>query len=268
LSDPSYYPGVYYPEKHGDAFKKMNKNIELIYKKHADHVVFQSEYSRKQCFHVFGEKEHDKFSVITNGVDKDIFFPNRDLNEAPDKLRFITTGNFRDRSMLEPLIQALDRLGGEFSFELNVVGPLENEGLNVFLERDYVIYHGEKDLSGVSEMLRNCHVFLYSHINPPCPNSVIEAVSCGLPVVGFNSGALGELCGFSADLLAGVKAGLLHSYGDLDPENLKDKISLSAREFGKFRKTALDNSGAYSMEECGRKYLELLNALEVSISRE
>ena len=40
---------------------------------------------------------------------------------------------------------------------------------------------------------RSAHVLYSSDINAACPNSVIEALACGLPVLAFNTGALPEL---------------------------------------------------------------------------
>jgi glycosyltransferase involved in cell wall biosynthesis len=50
-------------------------------------------------------------------------------------------------------------------------------------------------------LARSSH-FLYSaEVNPPCPNSVIEALACGLPVAGFDTGSLRELVGEEAGVL-------------------------------------------------------------------
>ena len=45
----------------------------------------------------------------------------------------------------------------------------------------------------IPEMDRSAHVLFSADLNAACPNSVIEALACGLPVVGFDTGALNEL---------------------------------------------------------------------------
>ena len=54
----------------------------------------------------------------------------------------------------------------------------------------------------IPELMRSSHLLFSAEINPPCPNSVIEALACGLPVVGFDTGSLRELIGDNAGRLA------------------------------------------------------------------
>ena len=67
--------GVYYPSKHGEKYISLNDQLKTIYIEYADHVVFQSDYSRKQCFAMLGIKTETDFTIITNGVHRDLFFP-------------------------------------------------------------------------------------------------------------------------------------------------------------------------------------------------
>jgi glycosyltransferase involved in cell wall biosynthesis len=60
--------------------------------------------------------------------------------------------------------------------------------------------------------MRSSHLFFSAEVNPPCPNSVIEALACGLPVVGFDTGSLSEL--------VQGEAGRLVAYGS-DPWKLQ-----------------------------------------------
>jgi glycosyltransferase involved in cell wall biosynthesis len=59
---------------------------------------------------------------------------------------------------------------------------------------------------------RSAHLFFAADIHPACPNAVIEALACGLPVVGFDTGALNELVPSGA--------GKIVPYG-ADPWNLE-----------------------------------------------
>jgi glycosyltransferase involved in cell wall biosynthesis len=50
----------------------------------------------------------------------------------------------------------------------------------------------------IPEIDRAAHILYSADLNAACPNSVIEALACGLPVLAFNTGALPELVSPSA----------------------------------------------------------------------
>jgi glycosyltransferase involved in cell wall biosynthesis len=65
---------------------------------------------------------------------------------------------------------------------------------------------------GIPELDRSAHLLFSADLNAACPNSVIEALACGLPVAAFDTGALAELVDASA--------GRVTPYGRGDPWNL------------------------------------------------
>ncbi len=249
--------GVHYEGKHGAAYAEMNREWEIIYNRYATSVIFQSEYSKKQCFRMFGEIPESKYTTIINGVDKEIFYPSRKQTDNSECIRFITTGSYRNIDMLEPVIKAFDTLSSEINFELNIVGPVKNPDLEKFLDRDYVRYHGAKELSELAELLRTSDVYIYSHLNPPCPNSVLEAISCGLPVVGFNSGSMSELLFFAKELLADVSDEVFQVYEDFDYKKLREKILFVCGRLEEYQKIAKEHSYLYSFEKCCEQYQQV-----------
>ena len=253
--------GIYYPSKHGEDYLELNSEIKEIYCDLADHVIFQSLYSQKQCTVHFGQPK--SFSIVTNGVDKDLFEPNLDVNfNKQDPLKFITTGNFRNIDMLEPLIQALDLLVDKgILLELTIVGPITTHAVVNYLDRPYIHHVGKQPLNVVAKYLHQSQIFLYSHLNPPCPNSVLEAISVGLPVVGFDSGAMSELLFWQKDLLAEVSDDTFQKYEDFHVEKLVEKIMLSVRTWPIVKKRALEHSYLYSFSECGSQYLKVFQSL-------
>jgi len=248
--------GIYYPQKHGTSYLEKNKLIKDIYLNYATKVVFQSQYSKAQCFTLFGEKETGDYEIIINGVNEAIFYPSNAFKEAPKKFKLVTTGNFRNIDMLEPVINALDAIS-KFDFELHIIGPIVNDKLYDLINRDYVTYHGTKTTHQIAGLLREQHVFIYSHLNPPCPNSVLEAIASGLPVVGFNSGSMSELLNFSPNLLAEVSKDVFQKYEDFSADALKEKIMYCMTHFEKMKEVALVNASNYSFKHCGEKYQKI-----------
>ncbi len=258
--------GVWYPQKHGDAHEALNRNIREIYSHLADFVVFQSDYCRRQCFEVFGEIDVDRYSIIVNGASLDTFSPDPARGFDRSMVRLITTGNFRDRAMLEPVVLALDALAKTETFTLEVVGPVK-EPLTDLLQRDYIIEAGSLESPQIAERLRASDIFIYSHLNPPCPNSVIEAVSCGLPVVGFDSGAMKELLPWSDQLLAPVSGNVLQTYDEFDPARLADKVKLAIDTYEDCRHAALKHSRQYPFDGCAEAYVDVLSKVTTSPAR-
>lgn len=252
--------GIYYPQKHGDGFEKLNLDIKCIYDNFSTHIIFQSNYCKEQCFEILGPKPPNSYSIIINGVDKKIFYPPKvkNLNLLNNKtINFITTGNFRNLDMIEPIIIALDILKNKYNFKFTIIGPITNDKIRKFLNRGYIIHIKKLKNKKIADLLRKSDIMLYSHLNPPCPNSVIEAIACGIPVVGFNSGAMKELLFFSEDLLAEVSNKIFQTYSEFNPNILKDKIEFCIKNYQMVYQRALKYSYLYNFNDTGQKYLEV-----------
>jgi glycosyltransferase involved in cell wall biosynthesis len=78
--------------------------------------------------------------------------------------------------------------------ELMVVGSvpqlLKEKNQNSGLE---LSWRGVVKRDDIPAIDRSAHLLLSSDVNAACPNSLIEAMACGLPVIGYDTGALPEL---------------------------------------------------------------------------
>jgi glycosyltransferase involved in cell wall biosynthesis len=105
---------------------------------------------------------------------------------------------------------------------------------------------------------RSAQLYFSAEVNPPCPNSVIEAMACGLPVTGFAMGALPEL--------VTPEAGRLVAYGGdpwkLDPPDVGSLAASAAAllaDLPRFRAGARARAeSAFGLDAMVESYLEVL----------
>ena len=152
-------------------------------------------------------------AVVPNGVDL-AAFPERPADALLASPRtVVTVANLRAEKGHEVLIAAAALLAGEFpAVEFRIVGDgprradLERRVRSAGLERQVTFAGHREDVAG---LLAGADLFVLPSRSEAFPNSVIEAMAAGLPVVGTQVGGL-------LDLVDHDRTGLLVKAGDAE----------------------------------------------------
>ncbi len=100
------------------------------------------------------------------------------------------------------------------SIKLHVIGDIDNITKNYIsgLDVSNTIFHGCIKSECLPEFYSSCDVGLSPSIFDPCPNSVVEMIACGLPVITTKDSGAAELVK-NNDLI--IKEDLKLSYMEL-----------------------------------------------------
>lgn len=175
--------------------------MRLIRRLYADHVVYQSYFVQNWWREKFGQVRCEE-SVIYNGVDLSVFSPKEGTttNEKPHLL--CVEGNLQpDIPTVGPLEYLARRLFGDGLISGTIVcGNVEDAIAGCLSSIDGLELRGNVPRQGIHEVY-TWAVYLSLDINAACPNSAIEALASGIPVIGFDTGALSELVRPGAGIL-------------------------------------------------------------------
>jgi glycosyltransferase involved in cell wall biosynthesis len=164
----------------------------------ANHIVYQSEFAREWWERIHGAAPVPS-SVVLNGVDLDRYTP-AGKGTPPEHMRLLVVEGHLGGGYeigLQHAFDLADRVQVllEEQVELSIAGKAES-GLQASLEAQAAIkidWRGWMPAEDVPELDRSAHMLFASDLHPACPNAVIEALACGLPVLGYDTGALREL---------------------------------------------------------------------------
>jgi len=194
--------------RHYGRAEASNFILGTIRNRFADRIVYQSEFSR-----TWWEREHGEtrvpFSIVYNGVDLSDYAPGDEDTRPKDVFRLLLVeGNLGGgyETGLEHALQLGELLEKRLSrrLELMIVGRVD-PGLRERVTKSTrfpLRWAGLVPRDNIPELDRSAHVLFAADLNPACPNAVIEAFACGLPVAAYATGALPELVQKDAGELA------------------------------------------------------------------
>jgi len=227
-----------------------NTLLRTIRARYADHIVYQSEFSR-----TWWERKHGKTrvpsSIVHNGVDLREYAPTEEDTRPRNVVRMLMVeGNLaggyeiglQHALQLGKIVD--ERLPGRL--ELMVVGRVDPVLQDDITRRTSfpIRWAGLVERESIPALDRSAHFLFAADLNPACPNAVIEAMACGLPVAAFATGALPEL--------VQGEAGVLVPYGGdpwnldaADTESLADAVLTLLAEQDRYRQGARSRAEAH-----------------------
>ncbi len=191
--------------KRWHSFLKMQRTVVNKLK----HVITVSHSSRKDIANEFG-RSITKIDVIHNGIDTQLFSPKPSIKRIP--FRLITTSS-SDQALkgFAYLLDALADLKTTFpDIHLVVIGKLKHNGKSetrmkaLGLEHNITFKNGI-DHTGITHEYARASVAVCPSLYEGFGLPAGEALSCGVPLVSTDGGALPEVVG---------KAGLIVPAGD------------------------------------------------------
>ncbi len=181
--------------------ERLNLQLSFIRRYIADEIVYQSNFTRDWWNTVYGSMQKTSH-VIHNGVDLNVFSP-KGLGDLPkDFIRLLVVeGSFKgghERDLFNA-VEAACLLSEKLNHkvELMIAGnaPPELRAQVQVAHNVCVRWMGLVPHEQIPDLNRGAHLLFPAEINAACPNSVVEALACGLPVVSYATGSLPELLG-------------------------------------------------------------------------
>lgn len=182
-----------FEDRYSVVYKFITPFIKFVWKK-ANNIIAKCKTEKEMISAI---KPSLQVQIINNGINTNMFFPN--FNGYGEQLKIICSARLIKRKGQEILINAVSELKKIGIFPIiNFVGDGDAKDEYIKLAKNKGIYKQTKFLSYVPRekmpnLYQSSDVFVLPSYNEGMSNALLEAMSCGLPVVVTNVGGTEEL---------------------------------------------------------------------------
>ncbi len=222
---------------------KRDNIVHIANKYLGDATIFQSQYSMTENINY--NMPRNKFEkIICNAADADIFNAagKRDMNSM-GKIRLIATSWSNNMNKGFDTYQYLDETLDWSKYAMTFIG-------NSPVAFKHIVHKLPIQSVGLAKELKQHDIYISASRKDPCSNSVIEALSCGLPALCLKDGGHPELV---------KNGGLLFECREEIPELLNKLVN----NYEKYRQ----NIQIPSMETIGNEYVSFAETVKESMDR-
>jgi len=180
--------GVYHNNK--ENWKTRNLSMKHSAKM-ADGIIYQSKFSQQMGHKYLGK--HDKEIVIHNGVDYK-WYNKIPIPEKQFERNYLAAAKWRPHKRLTDIIESFILLDDKDAC-LHVAGNIKNSRIDWQKYKDHpnIKFLGQVSQKTLGGLFKMCDASIHLCWFDSCPNSVIEALGAGCPVISNNTGGTPEL---------------------------------------------------------------------------
>ncbi|HEY5891012.1 MAG TPA: glycosyltransferase family 4 protein, partial [Acidimicrobiia bacterium] len=183
---------------------------------------------------------------VGNGIDTGVFYP-APVKPGSGPIRLITASRLVASKRLDFAVEILRRLTRSREAELLVIGDgPERPHLEHLAQELPVRFVGHvSERLELADMLRGADVFLMTSETEGLPNAILEALSCGIPVVASDAPGVRNAAGVGVTLIDG-------------DEDVWCRAILDAARRGRSSEP-LGNNRVSSFDQVARRHLEVFH---------
>ncbi|MCG8569107.1 MAG: glycosyltransferase [Spirochaetes bacterium] len=204
----------------------------------ADYTIFQS----KECLDSFQALGYNgnNYTIIHNGVNQDLFnLKNKKRWNKQGTLNILScnwSSNLHKGFKTISEFSLCEKVTSYFVGRWNNDIAANHVKVTPPLTQDQLVQH-----------YLQADVFLHAAKNDPCPNVVLEAMSCGLPVIYHNSGGTPDIAGNYGIKLPEV----------INSDTIKMCIDEIMEKYDFFYEKIVSEREAFSIKKAAERYLDI-----------